>query len=276
MKLKEVKKFLFKKYPVFTLFGIAILLAVLVSISKFTSSKQNYVYAKVKVDQGLWWIRSQKPSYWYANAIKKGEVEYSLLRAPVAEVLSVRYYPYVGENEQKITYDIFLTVKLAVEKSYAGVYSFKRSPLDTGSPIDLELPSAKVIGSIIEISEEPYQNNLQEIRVTLTKRLAFPWEANSIQAGDTYFDGTEKVVEIINKKSFDTYNITPDTYGNLLPSNLEKRQYIELTTLLKVAKNGGKWVFGEEQVLKEGGPIYLATENALLSGYVVSDIKEVN
>jgi hypothetical protein len=273
MNLQKLKKALFKDYLVFTLIGLSIILAGLISIAKSLGPKPNTVYIKVKVDQGLWWIRSQKPSYWYINSIKPGEKEFSLLGEPVAEILSVRYYPYVGENEQKITYDAFLTVKLNADKNYSGVYTFKRMPLDVSSPIDLEFPSSKIFGTVIEISEEPFEEKYKEKLVTLTKKFAFPWEYEAIQIGDSYFDGEDKTVEIVNKKALNTYNIDSDFVGNLTASTLEKRKYIELKVNLKVREKNGRLVFSEEQVLIKGGPIYLATDNTLLIGFVVAKIE---
>jgi hypothetical protein len=271
--LKKIKKKLLKDYLVFTLIGASVFLAAVISFGKVFTQKSNYLYVRVKIDQGLWWIRSQKPSSWYIDSVKVGEKEYSLLGKPVAEILSIRYYPFLGENEQKITYDIFLDLKLAVEKNYSGSYLFKRGPLNVGSPVDIEFPSIRITGSVIKISEKPFKETYVEKTVTLTKKFAFPWEFEAIKIGDTYFDGTDKVVKIIDKKALTTRNIDADLFGNILPSSLEKRKYIRIKAKLKLLKRDGKLIFGEEQVIKKGGPLYFATEENFFTGFVITDIK---
>src|SRR3989344_5717272 len=91
------------------------ILVVIIALVKVSTSKPDYLYVKVKLSQGLWWASTQKPSIWFINAIKKGEIEYNLLGKPAAEILEVRYYsiPYSLLAPSKDQFDIYATVKLA-------------------------------------------------------------------------------------------------------------------------------------------------------------------
>ncbi|MFZ5932514.1 MAG: hypothetical protein ACOYT7_00280, partial [Patescibacteria group bacterium] len=142
--------FLFLLIPVFVL---------AVSFLKTASGKPTYLFAKVKASQGLWWAASAKPNIWFPASIKKGDIETNLLGQPIAEVLEVRYYPYVIEGtpyEDK--FDIYLTVKLAADfnkRSQKAI--FKRSALSVGSPIELNFPTSAISGTIIEMSPEEFK-----------------------------------------------------------------------------------------------------------------------
>ncbi len=94
MNWKKLSKIAIENY--FIMIFVAIVLFVGgVSAYKLFYTKATFVYAKVKLGQGLWWAGGQKPSSWLATSIKTGDVEKDLVGKPIAEVLAVRYYPMV-------------------------------------------------------------------------------------------------------------------------------------------------------------------------------------
>src|SRR3989338_8348156 len=103
--MKKFTKFAIDNYFI-SIFLACIAFVVLVSAYKLFFVKPTFVYAKVKVGQGLWWASTQKPSLWFVKNIKKGDIQTDLLGEPTAEILSVRYYPTVFPNQ----YDVYLTM----------------------------------------------------------------------------------------------------------------------------------------------------------------------
>src|SRR3990167_8185822 len=153
-----MKKF-FKKLWNFTVtnYFISIFIACIafvgvVSIYKLFFVKPTFVYAKVKVGQGLWWATTQKPNLWFVKNIKKGDAQTDFVGELTAEILSVHYYPTVSPNQ----YDVYLTMKLKVSgNKKTGKYNFNRSTIGVGAPIDLEFPSTQFSGTITDLSVKP-------------------------------------------------------------------------------------------------------------------------
>jgi hypothetical protein len=224
--LKKTWKFLVDNYFI-SIFFACIAFVGVVSIYKLFFVKPTYVYAKIKVGQGLWWASTQKPSMWYVEAFKRiketKEQEKELTGQPQAEILEVKYYPWWGSNQ----YDVYLLMKLKVTKmGKIGKYNFKRSAIGVGSPVDFEFPSLQFSGTVINISEKPIKEKYEEKTIILTKRNANPWEYDSIRIGDFYFDGKEKVFEVLEKTAKDTQTLTSDIFGNYPETIPELRRYI--------------------------------------------------
>ncbi|GIW63855.1 MAG: hypothetical protein KatS3mg091_657 [Patescibacteria group bacterium] len=162
--LKKIWKFLVDNYFI-SIFIACIGFVAVVSVYKLFFVKPTYVYAKVKVGQGLWWASTQKPSSWYLeafqNVIKTKESENDLSGNPQSQILSMRYYPTYIQNQ----YDVYLIMKLKVSKlGKTGKYNFKRSSIGVSSPVDFEFPSVQFSGTIIDISEKPIKDKLSRKR----------------------------------------------------------------------------------------------------------------
>lgn len=270
MNLKKLIKFSIDNYFI-SIFFAAIAFVAIVSVFKLFFVKPTYVYAKVKMGQGLWWASTQRPSIWFVQNIKKGDVERDLVGSPIAQILSVRYYPWYTSNQ----YDVYLTVKLKVSgNKKTQKYNFKRSAIGVGSPIDFEFPNSQFSGTITDLKNEPIKDNYVEKIVYLTKRYAYPWEYDGIKIGDKFFDGEDTVFEVLDKSSSDTAEvITQESTKILNLQTTELRRYITVKAKIKVKKVGEQYVFGEEQVLSPGKPINVSTSSFSFTDYIVASIQ---
>lgn len=267
--LKRVWRFLIDNYFL-SIFFACIVFVALVSVYKLFFVKPTYIYAKVKVGQGLWWASTQKPSLWFIDGLKRAKEEYDFLGKTQAQILSIRYYPWWGSNQ----YDVYLTMKLKVSKlGKTGKYNFKRSAIAVGSPVDFEFPQAQFSGTIIALSEKPIEEKYIEKTIILTKKNANPWEYESIKLGDNYFDGGEKVFEILEKTARDTQTLTSDTFGNYPIEAPELKKYIFIKAKIKVRQEKQKLIFGEEQIIMSGKAINIATDNFQFHDYLIASVK---
>lgn len=264
-----------QNFSLIALFLIIPAFVLAVAAYKIMTPKEEYVYAKVKVSQGLWWASTTKSNIWFAKAIKVGDVEQNLLGKPVAEVTRVQYYPYPVENQPyEDKFDIYLSIKLTADyNKKSGKIIFKRSPVAVGAPIEFEFPSAQVTGIVIEISETEFEEIYSEKTVYLTKRFAYPWEFNEIKLGDKYFDGENIVFEVLVKDQSNTTVIASDSYGNITPLTRDATRYITIVARIKVKERNGQFIFGEEKLLIPGSPFEITTPNFNYRGFVVSCIK---
>ena len=262
-------------------FIVISILVVVIALVKIASSEPDYVYAKVKISQGLWWASTQKPGLWFINAIKKGEIEYNLLGKPVAEILEVRYYPVPSSPlvPLKDQYDIYATVKLA--SSYnkrTKKYVFKRSTIAVGSPIELEFPTSQVTGTVIDMRTSPFEYEDVEKEILLTHEEGYfkdlPFAYENIKVGDKYFDGTEDVFEVTDKKLKRKIIVSADLYGKLVEHEVTNIQNIIITAKVKVRKDGNSLIYGEEQVLNPGARINFSTPNYNYQDFIVLSVEE--
>lgn len=257
------------------LFIIIPILALVIAFFRFLSLDKEYVYAQVKVSQGVWWAETKRPEYWLIENLKRGMQEKGLTGRPTAELLSFKYYPHIPQpSEFSSTYNVFLKLKLNVKKSSGGTYSFKRNTLSVGAPIELNFPNVQITGYLTEISEKPIKDTYETKIVELTGRNLFPWEYNSIKIGDAYFDGKNEVFKVINKNSRLTSIIVSDLYGNYPTPSSEQRRYTTVIAEMKLEKkNDGRYFFGEEQEIDVGKEFKLITPFANYSFLTVSDIR---
>ncbi len=269
MTLKKLIKFSLDNYFI-SIFVACILFVGFVSIYKLFFAKSTYVYAKVKMGQGLWWASTAKPPIWFVESLKKGDVQTNLTGTPIAEILTIRYYPWYSSGQ----YDLYLTVKLKVNGNpKTGKFNFNRSTIGVGSPIDLEFPSVQISGTVIQLDTKPIEEKLVTKIITLTKKNAYPWEYDAIQVGDKYFDGEQSVFEILDKKSTDIAVQAPDVYGNNTGSTLDLKKYIAVRAKIKVQKKNNQLIFGEEQIINPGKTINISTSNFTFNEYVVGGVE---
>lgn len=267
MSIKKVLSFAKKNY--LPLIFISIIGFVgLVGFYKLFLKKPTYVYVKVKVGQGLWWAATGEPSHWMVSGIKRGMVEHDFLDKPIAEILSKEYYPLDDPNH----YSIYLTLRLKVSSGAKG-YIYNRSSLAIGSPVDFTFPTAQFSGTVLAISRQNFQGNFADRIVTLTKRNAYPWEYDAIHVGENYFDGQQTVFTILDKKAVDTSVLSSDAYGNTTANISDPMKYITVQAKVRVKKENGLYVFGEEQLLRKGRGITLSLPTFTFYGYVVADIQ---
>lgn len=275
MTFKKLLKFALNNYFI-SIFIACILFVGFVSVFKLFFTKPTYVYARVKVGQGLWWASTQRPSWWFVQAIKPGMAQKDLVGKPIAQILSVHYYPWYGSGQ----YDVYVNLKLKVTvNKRTGEYSFNRSTIGTGSPVDLEFPSTQFSGTIIRLDNTLFDEKFTTKIITLTKQYAYPWEYDQIKIGDSYFDGKDTVFKILDKNQTDTNQYLPTESSSGYPGSVVNssqtiaRKYVTIKAEIKVKESAGQFLFGEEQIIAPGKTISIATPNFTFNDFVISQIQ---
>ena len=264
----------------FIFFAIVGTLATVVAIFFLKSffREPAYLYTKVKVSQGLWWASTSKPNLWMAKSVNVGDSEENLLGQKIAEVVEVRYYPYFAffseNNPYDDKYDIYITAKIAVSQSGSTKKAlFKRSAVGVGSPITFEFPDTQVTGTVIALSDIPFDDEYTDKTIYLTKRLAYPWEYDAIKIGETYFDGKEMVFKILGKTQTPTAAISADAYGNFTAQTLDQRRYLTVRASVKLKVKGEELFFGEEKQIKAGSLFAVVTPGYTFEEFLVSRLE---
>lgn len=251
-----------------------IFLALSISSIKIFNPNTDTVYVKVKVSQGLWWANSRRPNIWYVQSLKKGDVEYDTLLKPSATIEKVTYYPYPSEDIES-QYDVYLDVKLKADKNNKQ-YKYNRSPITTGSPIDLEFSSTLVTGTVIKFDTKPFNPILEEKIVYLQKKGSYPAEYDEIEIGDTFFDGENIAFEILDKSFRNTSYITSDLYGNYTADRYINAKFITLKTKMLLQKTNLGYIYGEETAINPGAGLYIETPKHSYANYFVSKVEDIN
>jgi hypothetical protein len=268
-----------KSIPIILLLFLFIAaVVILFGFFDITSGKQDYVYAKVKISQGLWWSNTKRPNYWFIENLKAGDKEVGTANRPVAELIDFTYYPYISAAADTLlnsetSYNVYLHLKLAVKKTSKAI-TFKREKIAVGSPIELEFPAVHITGTVMELANGPIKDEYVEKTIYLTGKNAFYWEYDSIKIGDSYFDGHREVFKVLSKQAIDTKVIDTDIYGNSTINDIERRKYVTVKALVTLKKvKGDKLFFGEEQEMQVGTPFNLVTANHNYSFLTISKIE---
>lgn len=224
---------------------------------KLFIKKPTFLYTRVKIGQGLWWLQTSHPSLWYINSIQAGDEQRDLLGEPIATVVGVRHYPVVSSGpsgaDQSDQYDGYIDLKLKVSgNKKTGEFSFNRSTIGVGSSIDLQFPSSQFSGTITDMSLAPLENPTLEKTVYLAKRNASQWEYDTLRLNDTYFDGVNTVFKVLDK-SYDGSTMS-------------------VKARIKVKQVGSSLIFGEEQVVNPGKSFNVSLPSISLSGFIVTSI----
>jgi len=268
--IKKIINFV-RKNIIIAAFLALILFSFSTFVYRLSFKKLTFIYAKVKLGQGLWWNAPSKPMFWMFSSIKKFDSEIDLLGKPIAQVQSIRYYPWYGGDQ----YDVILNIKFKVNKdNKTKEYNYKRYALRIGSPVELKLPNVYVTGTIIELSEKEFKDKYIDKTILLTKKNAYPWEYDIIKVGDTYFDGEETVLTILDKKTTSTYVLSGDTMGNYTGNSLEQKQYTTVKVKIKVKEKDGLLMYGEDHQIRPGREVSISTPNVSFNGFMVSEILE--
>lgn len=269
----------FKKYiPKIKLFiaqniRLAVIIILLIVIAfiillKFLFHKTDTVYVRAKVSQGYWWATTAKPQYWLVNAIKKGDKEISSGSSPKGEIISVRYYPWYDTDQ----FNIYVILKLKAQKNNkTGQYTYNRTQLSSGAPIDFELSNAEVSATIMEVSDRPINNKLVEKEVVLNKSFAEPWEYDAIQIGDKFYDGEDTVFEVIGK-SEKPANTAYTRTSEVPIITSEKPVNIDITVRMKFLQDHGQ-LYYQEFPLQVGRKLDVRTPDTIYTQYFVKSVK---
>jgi len=267
-KLKAVVSFLKKNYFLL-IFAGCIGLVGMVSVYKLFIIKPTYVYAKIKVGQGMWWASTQRPSLWYVKAIQQASEQKDLTGKPVAKIVDVSYYPYYSTGQ----FDVYVTVQLRVSKvGKKGVYNFNRETIAVSSPIDLEFPNVQFSGTIIALSEKLIQEVYESKIVYLYKKAVNPWEYEQIQVGDSLTNGKEKIFEIVAKERGLAVGELLSQFGESLNWDTLPYQYVKIKAKIRVKNEGVQNIFGEEYIVSPGRGMPVVLSKLTLNDYTVIQV----
>jgi len=249
--MKKLLRFIKNNYFLL-IFVFIIFFVVFVSFYKLFLTKSTYIYAKVKLGQGLWWASTSQPPLWLISSIMKDKKESQI----IAQIIKVNYYPYfiTGINNQFIDqFDVYLSLKLKVTKNNKSFY-FNRSIITVGTPIDLEFSNTQVSGTVISLSDKLLVDKYINKIVFLTKKDPFLWEYEAIKIGDYYFDGENKVFEIAGKEISENEDI------------------LTVKAKIKVKEINNQLIFANEKFFNLGKNINIITNNFNFNNYVISKI----
>lgn len=268
MNFKKLSRFI-KKNSFLLIFIFCIVFVAGAVFLKTFVSKPQYVYAKVKLGQGLWWATTAKSAIWTVNALNKNDISRDLLGNPQAEILDRKYYRWYLNDQ----FDVYLQLKLKVSyNKKTGEYTYNRNNLSINSPIEIQFPKTYISGTVFALSDKPFNDDYQEKIITLTKRNAYPFEFDSINIGDTYFDGKDTIFEVLDKSESDTYYLSSETGGDISTST-EPRKRIVVKAKIKVKDVGGQWVFGEDQIVIPGKTLTISTKNFQFDSYYINKVE---
>jgi len=261
---------LLKKNPLVFLFACALLAVVVLAAGRTLFKKDTYVYARVKLGQGLWWVAGAKPNTWMVSAIRPGTAEVDLMGKEIAKVMWVRYYPWYTSNQ----YDVYLTLKLVASyNKKTRQYTYNRSTLSVGSPVDFNFSDIQVSGTVVELSSRPFEEKMTEKTIVLVKKGSYAWEYEGIQIGDTFFDGKDTVLRVIDKSAMDTAELTNDMYGNATVNTVEAKKYLIVKMKVKVKIINNQYVYGEESILIPGKSPNFTTSRFSFNEFVIESIE---
>lgn len=259
-----------KKNYLLSFFILVVCFVGLVIVYKVFFSRSTYVYAKVQVGQGYWWASTQRPSRWFVDSIRQAKQEVDLSGRPIVEVQNVIFYPWYTSSQ----YDVYLTARLKVSKiSGTGKYSFKRSTIGIGSPIDFEFNDVQFSGIIIALSDKPFTNKYVTRTVTLTERGAYPWEYDSLPVGDTFNNGETDTLAILDKSTIPVGTLYVDTYGGVLPLTQETRNFITVKVKLQGKMDDGVFYYGETERLTPGRTFTTSSNGFAFNDYTISKVE---
>lgn len=249
--MKKLFHFIKKNYFLLT-FASIIFFVSLLSVYRIYVVKPTYIYVKVKLGQGLWWASTSQPPLWIINSITKDKKE----NQTIAQIIKVNYYPYftTGINNQFIDqFDVYLYLRLKVTKNNKSFY-FNRSVITVGTPIDLEFLNTQISGTVISLSDKPLIDKYINKIVFLIKKDPFLWEYEAIKIGDYYFDGENKVFEIVDKEMS------------------ENEDVLTVKAKIKVKEINNQLIFANEKFFNIGKNINIITNNFNFNNYIISKI----
>jgi len=242
----------------------------LVAFYKLFVVKPTYIYAKVKVGQGMGWASTQRPSLWFVKAIQQAQVEKDLTGKPLVKILDVSYYPYYGSGQ----YDVYVMARLRVSRvGGTGTYNFNRETIGVSSPIDLEFPNVQFSGTIIALSEKPITQTYENKIIYLYKKAVNPWEYEQIQVGDFVSNGKEKVFEILEKEKGPAVGELLSQFGESLNWDTLPYQYVQIKAQIRVKKEDDQSIFGEEYMVSPGRGLPVVLTNLTLNDYSIIKVE---
>lgn len=265
-------------YKIILLIFFVVITAVtgIIGLSRKISKPQNTLYVKIKLSQGLWWSGNGNPPIWLAKSINSGDFEKDLFGNEIATVISRTYYPSEPLKYPN-QYEVYITAKLAAQKDRGSdKYRYKRGSLAVGSPISIDLNTATVTGSIMEISSDEIKPNDVLKKITLFNQYGYytdsPKEFESIAINDEYSDGRNVVFKVTKKYLGPRLVAFSDNYGKQAINQIKVNQNIYVDAEIMVKEVNGMYFFGEEQRVVPGANLNILTNTQDFTKYTVVSV----
>lgn len=272
MSFKKIAKKVKRNYFFISIFLLFIFIGSF-SIYKLFIEKPTYIYVKINIGQRYWWANTLKPTTWIANAITKGDETYDLLNKTEAKIISVKHYPTWANNQV----DVSVTLLLKVSKNNkTGGYDFNRSPVAIGSPIQITFPKVDIIGNVTEISDKPFQDKYVDKVIFLVYHTGynkdFPYRYDTINLGDTYFDGEDYSFKILDKRLVkNIWMFSNNNTGQAYEQSIETVQNIEVKAKIRVREINNEFYYGDYKIITNAS-VPFATSNFVYEGFEIRKI----
>ena len=276
--IKRIFKFALKNY-IITILIVIIGFVLLFASYKIFFTKPTFVYVRVQMGQVFWWAVTSKPNAWFVASLKKGAVQRNLTGKPVAEILSVRYYPAWTPQWGSNQYDVYLTLRLrAGGNKRTGEYAFNRSALSVGAPIELQFPQANITGTVIELSPKPFQDKYVQKIVYLINQGGylkdFPFRYDNVKVGDEYFDGEATAFEVLDKRlERQVWSVQNNLTGQVLEQAVATNQNIEVKAKVLLKQKSDGFYYSENYKVIANASIPFATNNYFFENFVIRKLE---
>lgn len=233
---------------------------------KFFFQKDTYLTVELMATGGEWWWGVPPPYYWNVEPIRKGGVEYDVLKKPLVEILDV-----VKHDQDNRSY-VWIKARLRVRRNkLTGKYNFRQGEVQIGKMITIYPNNVVVIASVVGIEGvNEFRKESTKI-ITLEWKRIEPWRADAIQVGDTMKDDNGEIVaEVLEKNTHLAEESTTDYLGNIRVSHNPIRRDIFLKMKIKTIESEGRSFFSFYQKLETGLELFIPLSKTSLHAVVTS------
>ena len=131
------------------------------------------------------------------------------------------------------------------------------------------MPGWGEYGTIIALSEDPPKDVYENKILYLYKKAVNPWEYDQIHIGDALTNGKEKIFEILDKEKGPAVGELLSQFGESLNWDTQPYQFVKIKVNVRLKKQDGQNVFGEEYVVSPGRVFPVSLNNLTLNDYTV-------
>lgn len=261
--IKKACKFI-KKFDIFTLLVIFLILAFLAVGVKFLTRKDQWVTVELWGSGGEWWWNTGAPPYWVANAINAGDVEKDAGGKKIAEILEIKKY----EDYERKKFSVKAKLKVS-RNPKTGKIKYKSLDLAVGSPLTINLDSKTISGNITFIEGMKDEREKKDLMVTLKLYDTYSWRAEAIKVGDkSSNENGEVYAEVLEKKvDFAEMTVVTDRGEVFARQNPLKRD-ITLKLQIKAVKNSNQYFFSNTFEIKIGNRLFVVMPNYNFEGTI--------
>ena len=250
----------FTKLDLFVLLiALSVITGVVLTI-KLVFQKDTYITVDLIASGGEWWWGTPPPYYWNTDPLKKGAIEYDVLRKPLVEILEVTKF---DNDVRKV---VWMKARIKVLKNIrANSYTFKQQSVAIGKTIIIAPNNISIVANVVGI-EGIEQENRKETRIITVKKYKMrQWEADLLEVGDVMKDDKGEILaEVLEKKVEPTEFVTTTWLGEPLLKRdpLWKDVTLKLRILVTVQDNSDYFNF--YQFIQAGEAIHIQLSKYIL------------